>query len=450
MGHLESIKDVLQSPPESLKKFKEEIRKCDAAILSEKERIRKAEQEISRAQAEIQRINSGGLVYDFLERKKTDSRYIDRMGLISVIRKDFEELKTVLKEWNQNEEGVTPIERIVLYIDDLDRCPTNRVVEVLQAVHLLLAFDLFNVVVAVDARWLERSLNEAYNPSKIFESSRLNDDISYRFSAHNYLEKIFQIPFSLPLMEKTGYRKLVETLVNPPDINFGLISSPASVNDVSMLEQKTEHKENEKDISDINNTSNQNTHVHTDNAKVESVEEERYKEQKANIERLKTMELHSHEKIFIASLFEFIPTPRLANRFINIYRLLRVRANLLNEDMLTFLNRETGEYRSVLLLLAINIGHPRHAPTFFNDLNSSENNFFEWLTLIRQNGSDVTQGDEEHISNEYENELGKISQKINSVMNSLLELSGPGIDNNMENYKKWANEVGYYSFRWHL
>ena len=45
-----------------------------------------------------------------------------------------------------------PIERIVLYIDDLDRCPPERVVEVLQAVHLLLAFELFVVVVAVDAR----------------------------------------------------------------------------------------------------------------------------------------------------------------------------------------------------------------------------------------------------------------------------------------------------------
>ncbi|MFT5725916.1 MAG: nucleoside phosphorylase [Desulforhopalus sp.] len=454
MGHLESIQEVLQSPPQSLKKFKEEISKCDAAILFEKERIRKAEQEISRAQSEIQRINSGGLVYDFLERKKADSRYIDRMGLISVIRKDFEELKKVLKEWNQNEEGVTPIERVVLYIDDLDRCPTNRVVEVLQAVHLLLAFDLFNVVVAVDARWLERSLNEAYNPSETIKNSGLVADRSYRFSAHNYLEKIFQIPFSLPLMGKTGYRSLVESLVNPPDINFGLIPPPSSVNDVSLSGQKMAQKESDNDISDIKkdeqvlSTSSQN--AQTDTVKIEPVEIERYKEQEANIDRLKTMELHSHEKIFIASLYEFIPTPRLANRFINIYRLLRVRANLLNDDMTIFLNRETGEYRAVLLLLAINVGHPKYASAIFNNLNSSEKNFFEWLTLIQQNGSDLIQGDDENKSSEFDNEFKQIPNKINLVLSSLLELSGPGIDNDMENYKKWANEVGYYSFHWHL
>jgi hypothetical protein len=55
--------------------------------------------------------------------------------------------------------GPAPIERIVLYVDDLDRCPPQRVIEVLSVVHLLLALDLFVVIVAVDSRWLQRSLD---------------------------------------------------------------------------------------------------------------------------------------------------------------------------------------------------------------------------------------------------------------------------------------------------
>ncbi len=35
------------------------------------------------------------------------------------------------------------VNRIVLYIDDLDRCEPDKVAKVLQAVHLLLAFPLF-------------------------------------------------------------------------------------------------------------------------------------------------------------------------------------------------------------------------------------------------------------------------------------------------------------------
>ena len=59
-------------------------------------------------------------------------------------------------------EPTPDVHRIVLYIDDLDRCPPAIVVKVLQAVHLLLAFPLFVVVVAVDARWLAKSLEQHY------------------------------------------------------------------------------------------------------------------------------------------------------------------------------------------------------------------------------------------------------------------------------------------------
>ena len=38
----------------------------------------------------------------------------------------------------------------LLYIDDLDRCSEDKVVKVLEAVHLLLAFKLFVVIVAVE------------------------------------------------------------------------------------------------------------------------------------------------------------------------------------------------------------------------------------------------------------------------------------------------------------
>jgi len=49
--------------------------------------------------------------------------------------------------------GPPPLQRIVLYVDDLDRCPPTKVVDVLRATHLLLALPLFVVIVAVDPRW---------------------------------------------------------------------------------------------------------------------------------------------------------------------------------------------------------------------------------------------------------------------------------------------------------
>lgn len=61
-----------------------------------------------------------------------------------------------------NKPDIRPLERIVIYIDDLDRCRPDHVVQMLEATHLLLALDLFVVVVAVDSRWLTRALQIHY------------------------------------------------------------------------------------------------------------------------------------------------------------------------------------------------------------------------------------------------------------------------------------------------
>lgn len=111
--------------------------------------------------------------------------------------------------------GHPSIERIVLYIDDLDRCPPSRVVDVLGAVHLLLAFPLFVVVVAVDERWLLGSL--AHQHAKQIRSEgeakapREPQPLDLG-RARDYLEKIFQIPYWVPRMSTRAAQELIATL----------------------------------------------------------------------------------------------------------------------------------------------------------------------------------------------------------------------------------------------
>src|SRR3974377_346308 len=111
--------------------------------------------------------------------------------------------------------SLQPVDRIVLYIDDLDRCPGDRVVAVLEAIHLLLSFELFVVVVGVDIRWAAKSLAEKYpqhlTPG-IYEGGQwapLGDGVR----ALDYLEKIFQIPFWLPPMEEDESRSMIVEMV---------------------------------------------------------------------------------------------------------------------------------------------------------------------------------------------------------------------------------------------
>ena len=99
------------------------------------------------------------------------------------------------------------IDRIVLYIDDLDRCSPQQVVAVLQAVHLLMALDLFVVVVGVDPRWLVRSLQDEY--PKLLESSRENGGGAdgWDASPEDYLEKISASPSSCPVCGPRALRR---------------------------------------------------------------------------------------------------------------------------------------------------------------------------------------------------------------------------------------------------
>ena len=99
----------------------------------------------------------GRQLYTFLAERAASGDYAGQLGLVSIIRKDLERLVRRLEAQDLPELSALPgnvgsqvlprIDRIVLYIDDLDRCQPQQVVEVLQAIHLLLALNLFVVVV---------------------------------------------------------------------------------------------------------------------------------------------------------------------------------------------------------------------------------------------------------------------------------------------------------------
>lgn len=94
---------------------------------------------------------------DYILQRNESTDYTQHLGLIARVRTDFKQLSALLRDVKEeadsemkrrqndrdHEQKLFPhIDRIILYIDDLDRCPEKNVVEVLQAVNLLLAFPL--------------------------------------------------------------------------------------------------------------------------------------------------------------------------------------------------------------------------------------------------------------------------------------------------------------------
>jgi hypothetical protein len=129
-----------------------------------------------------------------------------RLGVPALVRRDLERLSDLIDaRHRENSPGDDPgIDRIVLYIDDLDRCPTSLVVNVLQAVHLLLSFPLFVVVIAVDARWVAHSLRDHYRQLE-------GEDAS----PEDFIEKIFQVPFWVRPLTPTARKSMIRGLIAP-------------------------------------------------------------------------------------------------------------------------------------------------------------------------------------------------------------------------------------------
>lgn len=304
----------------------EELRRLDAEIEGQKLLIALADKEIEAAETRLQQIKAGALVYEFLKERSGDSRYVDGMGIISVLRQDLERLRDRLKELNQNADGIK-IERIVLYIDDLDRCDPERVVEVLQAVHLLLAFDLFAVVVAVDPRWLERSLYKRYLPG--FESMSEDQLIASEFSPQNYLEKIFQIPYRIPTMEAGAFGRLIDHLRPVPAPIVQTLTEPVVI-----------EAENEGNA-------------------IPAIEEAAIPGPNfvspGNAPKPIPMEISDHEIEVLKTIAPLIGTPRTAKRLMNVYALIRMRAR----GAYDLYNPHTDDCRSLAILLALDIGFPR-------------------------------------------------------------------------------------------
>lgn len=95
--------------------------------------------------------------------------------------------------------------RIVVFIDDLDRCPPDRVVEVLEAIKLILEKPFIVVFVAMDVRMLVRAVEQRYEGA-------LPQTIHPGGPGMEYLEKIIQIPFWVPRAQMEAY---AESLLAP-------------------------------------------------------------------------------------------------------------------------------------------------------------------------------------------------------------------------------------------
>lgn len=307
--------------------------------------IRKDFQSLS----DLMRMNEKGGDRQLQERLRHDSALFTRKldALLTQHQKDLPDSVidaiTRAKPSDKVEDQDYPVfDRIVLYIDDLDHCPPEKVVEVLQAVHLLLAFDLFVVVVAVDVRWVEQSLEHTY--AGMLKSKKATES-GGTASPRDYLEKIFQIPFWVEPMDGeacgrflTGLMdrianddpaSLVPAIPAPPTI------SPAPKADVPSIQIPVDAVPGEP-VLEIDPDDNEDEAEAPDapSAPVAPLPKSApAPRQPVNPQTLVLSPLSRIDRQEIAAVSTLLGgMPRRVKRFLNVYQLLKTRVNAMTVD----------------------------------------------------------------------------------------------------------------------
>ncbi|PXX60455.1 O-acetyl-ADP-ribose deacetylase (regulator of RNase III) [Nocardia tenerifensis] len=313
-------------------------------------RTAEAEQRLAQAQLDdvvahvgelgrqLARLAPGRRLYAFLADRAQDESYSGSLGLVSTIRKDLAQLVQLMEDWRAHPEewagSGRPPDRIVLYIDDLDRCRPEQVVAVLQAVHLLLAFKLFVVVVGVDPRWLLRSLRSQY--AELLHDGVVGEPDGEWHTPEDYLEKILNIPLVLPTMSGGSLGRLLrsidreaparaEPVVTQPDVRTAR-NEPVSEGNTSLVIEPG---------SEI------------------------YTQRQTTTEPDSSIPLTEPELELLAALDLLIETPREAKRLFNLYRMVRATRDLCDSSRFLGSTERPGEYQAVVILLGLLTAHAR-------------------------------------------------------------------------------------------
>lgn len=156
-------------------------------IESLKKKSNKLQTDINSIDSKIAQAQTGDYITYLLGERIHERNYHEHLGIIHHLRKDLELLSDYLLDDNNS----TKINKIVLYIDDLDRCPADKVAQVLEAVHLLLSFKVFVVFVAADMKWISKCLYMNHG-NKTMLTKATKESLLF---AYDYMEKIFQLTY---------------------------------------------------------------------------------------------------------------------------------------------------------------------------------------------------------------------------------------------------------------
>jgi predicted KAP-like P-loop ATPase len=293
--------------------------------------------------------------------------YSEHLGLMEQVRCDLLDLSDRLTTLPKDPETLKSFKqyfprgpvRVVLYIDDLDRCPPDRVVEVLETVQLLLKTKLFIVILAIDDRYIARALEQVY--TGVLKRRGKPSGI-------DYLEKIIQIPYRMRPISPLNIESYLDTQTQPrktPESEEPESSSTDEASNAEQTDTSTQTASAQTIESEVEEgTDTEDPEQGTDSgeiAETAETDQSTYLETIAEVTEFEDWEF----QLLVACCKHVDITPRTAKRLINIYKILKI----------VWEKRPTPERQSpqerervTISMLALSGRYPDFMRNFFEEL----------------------------------------------------------------------------------
>lgn len=360
------LADYRQQVAQTEREHQADREKAEDTFRQAEREIEAKQQSLRARRAKIERFGTGKIddVYGyFLSEGPLVRRLGEEAGLTSRVRRAFRILDDLISDRSRDRTAdladplhpatTEPLpahasarsvpERIIFYIDELDRCRAAQVVNMLEVVHLLLAFRNFVVVVGVDSRWLESSLRSVF-AQELAE----NRPDGTHITVHNYIEKIFQVPIQV--------RGLTYTPAVADNESYGTY-----VNLIRHLVPSSQ--EFEESLTKGDSQSGAASVRSGQRIPPLEIQIPEPPDPRAAAARA---ELTPDEAAGLLALGPLVKSsPRTVKRFVNVYRLLRaLRTGTAFEDFVHGHPERTGGlplFRPIQLCLAVQCGMPEDA-----------------------------------------------------------------------------------------
>lgn len=144
---------------------------------------------------------------DFIKQFVKDADDIDNSERFEVVRKFRDEFEILLDK--------SKINKLIVLIDDLDRCLPDRIIDNLEAIKLFLNVKNTAFVIGADPRIVRHAIEYRYK-DMVDERNEENSNVRI---VHDYLEKLIQIPYYLPKLSDSEVETYITLLFCETDLD---------------------------------------------------------------------------------------------------------------------------------------------------------------------------------------------------------------------------------------